>query len=120
MIFEIINSVACIVLAVLTWPVANAMHNRKFWPQRFGLWVIVATLGLQAYGPFSDGIPPANPIGAVFMAFLVGIVIRHRHQIMAAVRLAVGEVAAESEHPMRRMEDLETAGLVAVRGRGVD
>lgn len=120
MIFDLINSAACLALLVLTWPVANAMHHRGFWTQRIGLWIIVFALGIQACGPLFDWVPPANPVSSIFMLMLAGVVIRQRNQIMAAVRLSVGEVAADSAHPMRRMEDLETLGLMTVRGRGVD
>jgi len=117
-VLDYMNAMACAVLLVLVWPVANAMHNRGFWLQRIGLWLIAFSLGLQVCAPFFDFIPDATPLGSVFMTILAVVAVRHRHQVMAVVRLAVGEIAADSEHPMRRVEDLQTSQLMAVRGRG--
>lgn len=120
-VFDWMNALACAILLVMIWPVARAMHNRGFWAQRLGLWALAVSLGLQVCSPFFDDgfIPDATPLGAVFMAILAIVAIRHRYQVMAVVRLAVGEAAADSEHPLRRAEDLSESGLMAAHGRGV-
>jgi hypothetical protein len=113
---DTLNSVACLVLMLLTFPVAKAMHHRGFWAQRIGLWIIVAMLAIEVCAPMWEGMPRATWFQTVFNVMLAGVAYRARYQIMAAVRLTMGKDAVETKHPLRRAEDLEEVALVAVRG----
>lgn len=117
---EFMNAAACAVLLFLTFPVAVAMHHSGYWPQRLAFVAVVVLLGLQVVAPVYSWLPEPNWMQAVFNLILLSVVICARSQIMALVRITVGEAASKSTHSLRRAEDLSMAQYSRVHGKGTE
>lgn len=121
--FDWINAAACAVLLVLTFPIAVAMSHSGFWFQRILFAVVVAVLGLQAYGPLeTDWLPPADWPQTLLNVSLMFIVLTGRKHIMTVIRATLGDEPAD--HPVRRKADfkpprpLDESQMARARGAG--
>ena len=113
---DLLNATTCVVILVMMVPVAKAMSNRGMWGRRFGFWLVLVVVGLQAFSPTTDVLPSANWLQVALNVLLLIGIATTRHDLMALVRTNFGDEAAAK--PSVKPRVLYSRHFAQARGKG--